>query len=203
MNYIYYLDLFGSSVFAVSGAILATRKNMDVFGVIVVGFVTAIGGGTLRDVLIGRTPVFWLSDKNYIILILIVSLLTFSFATKILRVKNVLRMADAIGLGTFTIIGIKIGLDGGLSNFFAIIMGMMTAAFGGVIRDVLCRETPLILNREIYATASLAGGIVFFLMQGVALPENITITISISTIIAIRLVSLKFGWNLPKKDPHG
>lgn len=200
MNIIYYLDLFGTFVFAVSGSILATRKKMDIFGIITIGFVTAVGGGTLRDLLIGKTPVFWLHDRNYLAVIIVAALGTFLFSATILKIQYVLRIADAIGLGTFTIIGLQKGLNASLAPVFAIIMGMVTAVVGGAIRDVLCQEIPFILSREIYATACLSGGLLYFILKTAEFPPKIIIILSMILIIAIRLLSIKLGWSLPKNE---
>ncbi len=200
MSVIYFLDLFGTFVFAVSGAILAMRKKMDIFGVIVVGFVTAVGGGTFRDLLLGKTPVFWLHDKYYFIVILCGTVATFLFSATILKVENMLRIADAIGLGTFTIIGIEVGLNSNLSPLFAVMMGIITASFGGAVRDVVCQEIPLILSREIYATACLIGGMIYFFLKWLGLNHSLTISVSVFIIITVRMISIRLNWSLPKNE---
>lgn len=200
MNVIYFLDLFGSFVFAVSGAILAMRKKMDIFGVIVVGFVTAVGGGTFRDLLLGKAPVFWLHDKYYFLVVLGGTVGTFLFSASILKIENILRIADALGLGTFTIIGIEKGLESRLLPLFAIMMGIITASFGGAVRDVICQEIPLILSREIYATACLVGGLIYFFLRWTGLNHSITIAVSVFIIIAVRIISIKLNLSLPKNE---
>lgn len=200
MPIIYYLDLFGTFVFAVSGAVLAMKKKMDVFGVITLGFITAVGGGTLRDLLIGKTPVFWLNDRNYLAVIVIASIGTFLFSASILKIQHILRIADAIGLGTFTIIGLQKGLNASLAPVFAVLMGMITAVVGGATRDVLCREIPFILSREIYATACLSGGLLYFILKSFGVPTKIVIVLSMLLIIAVRLISIKLEWSLPKNE---
>ena len=157
MTLLYLLDMIGTAAFAASGAWAGVRREMDLFGVLVLGMVTAIGGGTLRDILLGDTPPFCLKDENYLWVSLSVSLLIFLGHRHLDQIKNPLLTFDAVGLGTFVVIGTGKALQFGLGPFGAVLMGIMTATAGGVIRDVLSSRVPLILQREIYASACLAG----------------------------------------------
>lgn len=202
---LYILDLFGTAVFAITGALMGVHKKLDLFGVIVVGFVTAVGGGTLRDVILGQTPVFWLKDLNYLIVILVGATLTFIVGLKFHRIKVFLSISDAVGLAVFTIIGINKGLGSHMSWIFCVMMGVTTAVVGGIIRDILCQEIPMVLSREIYATACIIGGCLFFALRKLGMSEVLVTVISIVLIIGIRLISIKMNLSLPKRttsDPN-
>lgn len=200
MDLIYVFDLCGTAVFAISGAIRATRKQMDLFGVFVIGFVTAVGGGSIRDVLIGHQPVFWLHDINYVLIVMVFAVLTFLFHIYFEKIHHVLSLFDAIGLAVFTVIGIQKALFLYISPFFAVMMGVTTAVAGGIIRDILCSEIPLILRKEIYATACILGGIFYFVLRYFNAKEPIMVISSMLLVISIRLVSIYFNLSLPKKD---
>ena len=158
------LEIIGTMAFAMSGALTAMNKKMDPFGVFIIAFVTAVGGGTLRDVLIGRTPVGWMLDIRYVYLIIVGFILAILFRKKFDRLRTSLFLFDTIGLGVFTLIGLEKGINIGLHPVICIALGTMTACFGGVIRDILCTEIPVIFRREIYATICIFGGIVFFML---------------------------------------
>jgi len=199
MSIIYCLDLFGSFVFAISGCILAERKKMDIFGFFIIGFITAVGGGTLRDLLLGRSPVFWIHDINYFYSILLATVLVFFLPKIVLKVKNILKLADAVGIAVFTLIGIEIGLGYNLDPVFSIMMGVMSAIVGGMLRDILCNEIPLVLQQEIYATACIAGGVIFFVFRGIGLSNAFTYPSVILIIILFRVLSLRYNLSLPRK----
>jgi len=196
MTWIYFLDLFGTCVFAISGVITAINKKFDMVGALVIGFVTAIGGGTIRDIMIGRTPVGWLQDRNYIISILIGYIVVYTFSRRILKLKRSMFLFDTIGIGLFTILGYQTASQYNLRIETCIIMGVISACFGGVIRDVLTNEIPLIFRKEIYATACVAGGIVYAVMRRFSGIENLNIVISIAVVILIRYLSIRFSWSL-------
>lgn len=198
MNILYSFDLFGTFIFAATGAIAAGSKKMDLFGVIFIGFITAVGGGTIRDLLLGFKPVFWVQNLNYIIIALFAGIIVFLFSKQVLKIKNILIIGDAIGLGVFTIIGIKKSFIADVSPIISIIMGITTAVIGGIIRDIICNQIPLILNREIYATACLAGGILFFILRYFNFNEDINICVCSISIFLIRMISLKFKLSLPR-----
>lgn len=196
MNWIYFVDLFGTAVFAISGVLTAMHKKFDLVGTLIIGFVTAIGGGTLRDILIGRFPVSWLEDRNYFFAILTGYLIAYFFEQQIIKLRRSMFLFDTIGIGLFTILGIQIALEQGLSTESCLLMGVISACFGGVIRDVLTNEIPLIFRREIYATACLLGGIVYLLLVEFSTNENLNILVAIATVIIIRYLSIRYKWSL-------
>ncbi len=198
MDIIYLLDLIGTFVFAISGIRLAARTDMDVFGAAVVGFVTAIGGGTVRDLLLNSHPITWMADMTYPMVILAAVPFTFLMGKKLKNFSKTLFIFDTIGIAMFTIIGMEKALSFGLNPFLAGMMGMISAVVGGITRDVLCREIPLIFRKEIYATACLLGAVVFYMGLELNLPENLNYFITTAVIITIRTVSIRYNLSLPK-----
>ncbi len=190
------LDIAGTMAFAISGALTAMNKKLDPFGVFIIAFVTAVGGGTLRDVMIGRTPVGWMNDLIYVYVIIVGYFLSIVFRKKLDQLRTSLLLFDTIGLGVFTLIGLQKGIDVGLHPIICIAMGTMTACFGGVIRDILCNEIPVIFRKEIYATICIIGGFVFFVLKSIDLNIEIVYLITISVIIGIRLFAIKYKWYL-------
>ena len=197
MSIFYLLDIIGKMAFAMSGALTAMNKKLDPFGVFIIAFVTAVGGGTLRDVLIGRTPVGWMQDLNYVYLIIIGFFLAIIFRKKLDRLRTSLFLFDTIGLGVFTLIGLEKGINIGLHPTICIALGTMTACFGGVIRDILCNDIPVIFRREIYATICIIGGVLFFTLRELNLNQDILYLITSVVMISIRLMAVKFRWYLP------
>jgi uncharacterized membrane protein YeiH len=200
MTLSYALDLIGTAAFAASGAWAGVRREMDLFGVVVLGLVTAIGGGTLRDILLGSVPPFALQDESYLYLSIVVSLVVFVSHRHLQLLQHPLLIFDAIGLGTFVVIGTGKALDFGTGTLGAVILGTMTATAGGVMRDILSGRVPLILQREIYASACLAGGILLVLLRQTPLPAWLTALLGAATVIGIRLLAIKRHWNLPKAE---
>jgi len=198
MTIIYSLDLIGTFAFALSGALVAERKTFDIFGVVIIAFVTAVGGGMLRDVLIDAHPINWIGDLNYMWIIASAVVVMYLFKSKIAPWAKTFFIFDTIGLGVFTLIGVEKALNYGLNPVPAVIMGMITACFGGVIRDVLTNQVPLIFKKEIYASACLLGGIVYLLGRLMDLPENIQAISAVGVVILIRSVSVKYKLELPK-----
>ncbi len=198
MEFIYVLDILGTFAFAISGALVASDKKFDLFGVIIIAFVTAIGGGMLRDVLINAHPINWIGDLNYLFTILVAVILTFLFKSKIAYLSKTLFLFDTVGISVFTLLGLQKGLLLNLHPIVALIMGMISAVFGGVLRDVLTNKVPLIFEKEIYASACLAGGISYLILTNFNVPKDINFIISGSVIIIIRLISVKFKLQLPK-----
>lgn len=196
MNWIYALDLFGTLIFAISGVLVAIDKRFDVVGSIIIGTVTAVGGGTVRDVLIGKTPVGWMLDNNYLIAILLGVIVSYIFKERILKLRRSMFLFDTIGIGLFTILGLQKTLGTGLSISIALIMGVISAVFGGVIRDVLTNEIPLIFRREIYATACLAGGLLFVILEQFSNHTVINMFIAMLTVFIIRYFAVKRKWSL-------
>ena len=165
MEVIYVLDILGTFAFAISGALVALDKKFDIFGVIIIAFVTAVGGGMLRDVLINAHPINWIGDLNYLYIIFSAVLFTFLFKSKIAYLSKTMFLFDTIGISVFTLLGLQKGLSYDLHPIIAIIMGMISAVFGGVLRDVLTAKIPLIFEKEVYASACLAGGISYLILN--------------------------------------
>ncbi|MEM1339494.1 MAG: trimeric intracellular cation channel family protein [Bacteroidota bacterium] len=199
------IDILGTIAFAISGVLVALEKRLDLFGVLIIAFVTAIGGGTLRDLLIGNTPVVWMRDATYMITILVTVVFAILFSGQLKYLRKSLFFFDAVGIGLFTLIGIEKGLQAGLLPIMCIALGTMTASFGGVIRDILCNEIPVIFRKEIYATACIIGGMVYFALVALGSPETYSYITSIVVIIAVRLLAVKFGIALPNiyKEQQG
>ena len=185
------LDIIGTMAFAMSGALTAMHKKLDAFGIFIIAFVTAVGGGTLRDIMIGRTPVGWMLDLKYVYVIIIGFILAIVFRKKFDRLRTSLFLFDTIGLGVFTLIGLEKGINIGLHPVICIALGTMTACFGGVIRDILCTEIPVIFRKEIYATVCIFGGIVFFFLKEMNLENDILYLITSLVIISGRLMAMK------------
>nr|WP_315163122.1 trimeric intracellular cation channel family protein [uncultured Flavobacterium sp.] len=191
------LDIIGTLAFAMSGAVTAMNKKLDPFGVFIIAFVTAVGGGTLRDIMIGSTPVGWMLDLNYVYVIIVGYILAIIFRKKFDHLRKSLFLFDTIGLGVFTLIGLEKGINIGLHPVICIALGTMTACFGGVIRDILCTEIPIIFRREIYATICILGGIVFFVLRKLNLESDVLYLTTSLVIISVRLMAVKFKWYLP------
>lgn len=198
MTLISALDIIGTFVFAISGIRMAARKDMDIFGAAVVGFATAIGGGTMRDILLDSHPITWIADITYPIVILSAIPFTFLIRNRFKSITKPLFIFDTIGIALFTISGMEKALSFGLNPFMAGVMGMTSAVVGGVIRDVLCREVPLIFREEIYATACLMGALTFYLGIYFAIPENINYIITTACIVGIRVAAIRYKLALPK-----
>ena len=195
------LDIIGTMAFAMSGALTAMSKKLDPFGVFIIAFVTAVGGGTLRDVMIGRTPVGWMQDPTYVYVIVWGFVLAIIFRKKLDRLRTSLALFDTIGLGVFTLIGIQKGIDYNLHPIICIALGTMTACFGGVTRDILCVEIPVIFRREVYATICIIGGIVFFALRKMNVENDVLYLATSSIIIIIRLMAVKYKWHLAPLEP--
>lgn len=191
------IDILGTIAFAISGVLVAMNKRMDLFGVIIIAFVTAVGGGTLRDVLIGQTPVAWMTDITYTYLILGASIFAIIFKNKLNYLRTSLFLFDTIGIGLYTLVGLEKGLSAGLHPVICVFLGTMTASFGGVIRDILCNEIPVIFRKEIYATACILGGASYFLLKQLPIPDHWVFVLAGSIVITIRLLAVKFKISLP------
>jgi uncharacterized membrane protein YeiH len=198
MELIYVLDILGTFAFAISGALVALDKKLDIFGVIIIAFVTAVGGGMLRDILIDAHPINWIGDLNYLYIIFSAVIFTFLFKSKIAYLSKTLFLFDTIGIGVFTLLGLQKGLSYDLHPLVAVIIGMISAVFGGVLRDVLTNRVPLIFEKEIYASACLAGGVMYLTLNYFSVEENINFIISASVVVIIRVVAVKFSLELPK-----
>lgn len=194
---LYLIDLLGTLVFAISGCIVAYEKKMDLFGGFVLGLVTAIGGGTLRDLLIGNTPVSWTGDLNYLTVILFGVMISFFFRKHVLALRKTMFLFDTAGIALFTVLGIQKTLAVGLSPGIAILMGTISAVFGGVLRDVLSNEVPLIFRKELYATVCLIGGAVYLLADHILPYQWLSMGFAIGVIVILRVLSVTKHWSLP------
>jgi uncharacterized membrane protein YeiH len=191
------IDILGTIAFAISGVLVAMNKRMDPFGVFIIAFVTAVGGGTLRDLLIGYTPVFWMKDMTFIYVIAGATLIAVIFRNYIKHLRRSLFLFDTIGIGLYTVIGIEKGLNADLHPIICIALGTMSACFGGVIRDILCNEIPVIFRKEVYATACIFGGVIYFILREFIGDQNLVFVIALSVVIAIRLLAVIFKISLP------
>jgi len=199
INFTLLLDLLGTFAFAVSGIRSASGRKIDWFGAYIIGLVTAIGGGTLRDVLLGVTP-FWMLDFTYLLTTGVALSTAILFKEKLFKWGSTLFLFDTIGLGLFTIVGITKSMAAGLPFWVCIVMGAITGSVGGVVRDVLLNEVPLIFRKDIYALACAAGGGVYFMCNYFDLPKGATETIAAFTVIAFRLIAVKFHLHLPQLE---
>ena len=195
---LYWIDLFGVFVFAISGALAADRRGMDLFGFVAIALLPAIGGGTVRDIVLDA-PVFWVQDPTYLWLIVSAGLLTFVAAPLIQRVERMLLWADAVGLSVFCVVGAAKAMALTGSATVAVAMGVVTAVLGGIIRDVVCNEIPLILRQDIYATAAFAGALAYVGLLSVGVGASHCIWLGAGTCFAVRASALVWGWALPKR----
>lgn len=191
------IEIVGTAAFSIAGAFAAMEKRLDVFGVFIIAFITALGGGTLRDVLIGKVPVNWMLDLSSTVVVLITTIAVLFFKSVIKNYHNVLLFFDSIGLGFFTVVGIQTGIALDLHPIISISLGTITACFGGVIRDVSLSNIPLIFKKEIYATTCILGGIIFFVLLNLGVPKLPVEIICLVIIVLFRLLSVKYHWHLP------
>lgn len=198
MSLIYLLDLCAVTVCAITATLEARRRELDLFGVIVIAVISGIGGGTVRDILLGRLPVYWIHDPLYVIVGSAAGTLTFFMSRHIRLPKNFFLIPDAIGLALFTVIGTSVALELNTPWLIASLMGVITGVFGGVIRDILCNEIPLIFRTDIYATASLAGALLLIALDYFELSHNQAILLSMTAIVAIRLAAIRWHIHLPR-----
>lgn len=192
------IEILGTISFAISGSFAAMQRRLDPFGVLIIAFVTSIGGGTVRDLLLGDTPVKWMRDVNYCLLILVTSVLTIFFKTHIKKFKVTLFLFDSLGLGLFTVLGIQKGIAFGLSPGICIALGTITGCFGGVIRDTLLNTIPLIFKKEIYATACILGGLLYFTLVHFNLKTDVIKILVIGFIFTLRIIVVKYKLTLPR-----
>jgi uncharacterized membrane protein YeiH len=194
------IELLGTFAFAISGIRLASVKQMDWFGAYIIGLVTSIGGGTTRDLLLNVTP-FWMLDSKYFLTTGVALIATLLFKDKIFKLGSALFLFDTIGLGLFTIVGISVSLNAGLPFWVCIVMGTITGCVGSVTRDVLLNEVPLVFRKDVYALACVAGGGVYFICKYFGFSTDITEIIAASTVIILRLISVKFHLQVPQLHP--
>ncbi len=194
---LYWADLAGVAVFAVSGALAGGRKGLDLLGVFVVAALTAVGGGTTRDLLLDRHPIFWIADPTYLVVIGAAAIATFAWVHVRPPPRGALLVADALGLALFTMTGARVAESAGLAPIIVVLMATMTGAAGGVLRDVMCAEIPLILHRDIYATAAIAGSALYLAAQALGADRTWAFGIGMTAVLALRLASVAWGLRLP------
>lgn len=196
MELSFVIDLLGTIAFSISGVLTAFKKRMDVFGIFIIAFVTALGGGTLRDILI-QAPITWMRDLTFVYVIAASSIFALIFRKKLGYLRKSLFLFDTIGIALYTVVGVEKGLAADLPALICIALGTMTACFGGVIRDILCNEIPIIFRKEIYATACVLGGSAYFILLKTSLSADMVVIISGAIVITVRLLAVYFKWSLP------
>jgi len=200
MDLLLLFDYIGTFVFAISGTLTAANKRLDFFGAAFCGFVTAIGGGTLRDMMLGDLPVAWMQNINYFWLIIAGVVVTIIFGKFVMKLKRTLFLFDTIGIAVFTILGLKKALLMGINPAMAVMMGLSSAVVGGIIRDTLCNEVPLIFHREVYATACMAGAFIYLALNYFNIPEPVCQLTTVASIILIRVVVVRYDIALPRVE---
>jgi uncharacterized membrane protein YeiH len=197
ITFLYSLELLGTLFFAISGALAIQDHHDDLFGAGFLGFVTAIGGGTLRDIMLGSYPLVWIGDVHFLYSIFGGVAVAYIFYKSLVRLKRTFLFFDTLGISFFTVLGVEKALSLGVEPEIAAIMGMFSAVMGGVIRDVLTNETPVLFRKEIYATACLTGAILYLILFKLGIDRNVNMIISIVLIFVIRLFAVKYGLALP------
>lgn len=203
MNFLYALEMVGTAAFAVSGALAAARKGMDIFGFFVLALLPAVGGGTLRDVILDRHPVFWIDDLSYVLVALAAAVLVFVTSYQPGSRRRVLIWMDAMGLALFATLGTEISLSFDTGPVVAVMLGVTTAVTGGMIRDVICNEIPLILTREIYATAAFLAGVIYVILDALGLGQGTAVGIAVAAGFSVRALAILFNWSLPTAKRRG
>ncbi len=201
MPLIYLLDLCAVAVCAITATLEAQRRELDLFGVVVIAVISGIGGGTVRDILLGRLPVYWVHDPIYVVVGMAAGTATFFLARHLRLPKNFFLLPDAVGLALFTVIGTNVALKLDTPWLIASLMGVITGVFGGVIRDIFCNEIPLIFRTDIYATASLAGALLLIGLEQVGINDNLAILLAMGSIVSIRLAAIRWHIHLPRLRP--
>ncbi|MGX1024214.1 trimeric intracellular cation channel family protein [Psychroflexus sp. MBR-150] len=197
MDFIFVLDILGVIAFSISGVLAAMRKGLDVFGILIIAFVTSVGGGTLRDVLI-KANVSWLNNMTYVYVILITTIFAILLRNKLNYLRKSLFLFDTFGIGLYTVVGIEKAISAGLPPVICVAFGTMSACFGGVIRDILCNDIPVIFHKEIYATACILGGFAYFALTYFNLSQDLIFIISGVVVIAVRISAVVFKISLPR-----
>ena len=194
---LYWADLAGVAVFAVSGALAGGRKGLDLLGVFVVAALTAVGGGTTRDLLLDRHPIFWIADPTYLVVIGAAALATFVYVHVRPPPLGALLVTDALGLALFTMTGAQVAESAGLAPIIVVVMATMTGAAGGVLRDIMCAEIPLVLHRDIYATAAIVGAALYLAAQAIGVDRTWAFGIGMAAVLVLRLAAVAWGLRLP------
>lgn len=194
---LYPFELLGTFFFAISGALATQDHHDDLFGAGFMGFVTAIGGGTLRDIMLGSYPLVWIGDIYFLYAIFLGIIVAYIFFKPLTRLKRTFLVFDTLGISFFTVLGVEKALSLGVEPEIAAIMGMFSAVMGGVIRDVLTNETPVLFRKEIYATACLSGAILYLILFRVGVERNLNMAISITLVFTIRILAVKYKLRFP------
>lgn len=197
MNILTLLDILGTIAFAISGVLTAMHKRMDAFGILIIALITSVGGGTLRDLLIGKTPVTWMEGPVFPYVIFCTAVVAVLFRKQLKYVRRSLFLFDTIGIGLYTITGVQVSLAAGLDPIICVILGTVSACFGGVLRDILCNEIPIIFHKEIYATACIVGAIVYLLLIQLPVHQTLVMIMAGVIIMVIRILAVIFKWQLP------
>ena len=200
MSIILLLDILGTISFSVSGVLTALKKRLDFFGVFIIAFVTAVGGGTLRDLLLDA-PIGWMRDVTFVYVIIAAAIIALVFRKKLGYVRKSLFLFDTIGIALYTVVGVQKGLDAELPAIICVALGTLSASFGGVIRDILCNEIPIIFRKEIYATACILGAVVYLLLLKTSLSVDLIMVFSGLVVIVVRLLAVRFQLSLPSLYP--
>ncbi|OPH38602.1 hypothetical protein B5J93_05965 [Moraxella equi] len=194
---IYVLDFIGVIACAVAGTMLAISKGFDLFGCILVSMVNAIGGGTIRDVMLDRHPLFWTIDLNYVFAITITSILCQMFFRPTARMNGVLKLFDAIGLSAFSVIGLTVALSMGATPLIAVMMAVMTSIAGGIMRDMICQELPMVLQKEIYITAGILGSLTYLGLGRLGVVAWLCELAMLMVVFGVRMLAVRYDWHLP------
>jgi len=202
LSIVYSLEMLGTAAFAVSGALAASRKNMDIFGFCVLALMPAVGGGTIRDIIIDRSPVFWIADNRYVAVAIIAALVVFFTTYRPGSRRRILVWMDALGLALFAALGTEICLRFDTGPLVAVMLGVTTAVTGGMIRDIICNEIPLILSREIYATAAFAAAVCYVLADKAGLGGQLPLVTAVVVGFTIRALAIVYDWSLPSFGMH-
>lgn len=199
MDIIYFFELLGTFVFAMSGMATAAEKKFDIFGGAIIAWATAVGGGTIRDIMIGRLPVGWMRDTNFLFAILAALPVVYFFRKAILRFPRTFLLFDSLGIGLYTVLGLEKTLALGLAPAVAVIMGAVSATFGGVLRDLLCNEVPLVFQpkTELYVTVCLLGGLFYVFLGLFGMDYRWKMIITIIVVFTIRMLAVRYNWKLP------
>ncbi|OHD13556.1 MAG: hypothetical protein A2Z96_05440 [Spirochaetes bacterium GWB1_48_6] len=198
MTFFHFLDLFGTLVFALAGAFKAVKYELDILGVLILAVFTGVGGGIIRDLILGQVPPGPFTDESYFVLCLLGGVLVYFLAPRIARWWDWIKFADAIGLGVFAALGAAKGVEAGLGPLGTVMAGAITATGGGVIRDILVREMPVVIHADFYATAAALGSLVYYGLDYLGVDSQIALSITIIFTIVLRLVAMKYNLHLPK-----
>ncbi|GAA0410745.1 trimeric intracellular cation channel family protein [Cocleimonas flava] len=202
MNYLHLLDYAGVAVFAATGALAASRLRLDIVGFIFFAAITGVGGGTLRDLLLGKLPVFWIKQPLFIGICVIIAVLVFFTAHLVESRYRLLLWLDAIGMAAYCVMGAMIGLEYGISPYAAIVTGISTATFGGIFRDVISGEKSVLLSDEIYISAALLGATSFVFLFSMGVPQIVAVFVGVLLAFGLRAAALLFGWTTPRYKPR-